>query len=200
VIDGWAGQFDYSSQGDPSDGRGGFFLGNPVVTATGTYSALLNRDWENWSDKDTFSFNSQNGLGEVVNAGSIENKRFILLIPKIQGSADIQVYPAEWPNLAGSSSVPVGFAITVARQDPFSTVAGPSDYYSLIEAATGIPWSEVESVQVGGGVFAALSDELSFLAKLTEESIPYSRSFGNTYTGNPFDDQESWVYPHSITP
>ncbi len=201
VIDGWAGEFNYSSQGDPADGYGGFILGNPVVTATGTYSALLNRDWGNWSDKATFRFNSQNGLGEVVNSGSRDNKRFILLIPKIQGSAGIQVYPAQWPDLAGSSSGPMGVAITVARQNSMeSTVTGPSDYYSLIEEATGIPWSEVESVQIRGGGAASLNDELAFLAKLTNESIPYSGFFGNTYTGNPFDDQESWIYPHSITP
>jgi hypothetical protein len=194
------GHFEYRSVTPPSDQDGGLVLGNVVVTTTGTYSAVLDRDWGNWSNKTTFKYNSQNELGEMENSGSKENKRFILLIPKIQGSAGIQVYPTQWPNLAGSSSGPVGFAITVARQDPLeTTVAGPSDYYSLIEGATGIPWSEVESVQIRGSGAASLNDELAFLAKLTEQSIPYSRFFGNSYSGSPFDDQESWVYAHSIT-
>jgi hypothetical protein len=206
VIDGWAGAFSFSGQGDPADGNGNLVLGNPVVTTTGIYSALLNRDWENWSNKITFKFDSQNELGEVENTGRKENKRFILLIPKIQGSAGIQVYPSQWPNLSGSSGDPVGIAITVARQEPTeSTVAGPSDYYSLIESATGIPWSEVESVQIAngiqmnGGAAPAPNDLSTFKTKLTDQSIPFSSGFGNTYDGDKFSDQTSWVYPHSIT-
>jgi hypothetical protein len=201
INDGWAGKFSFDDGYDLPNDSGRLWVSEPVVTNTGTYSALLNRDWENWSNKTTFKYNSQNELGEIENSGSKENKRFILLIPKIQGSAGIQVYPTQWPNLAGSSSGPVGFAITVAREFPLeTTVTGPSDYYSLIEGTTGIPWSEVESVQIRGGSAASLNDELAFLAKLTDQSIPYSRFFGNSYTGSPFDDQESWVYPHSITP
>jgi len=198
--DGWAGRFNVQNSFDLQEDFGSLRLANPVITTTGTYSALLNRDWENWSSKTTFKFNSQNGLGDVENLGSKENKRFILLMPKIQGSAGIQVYPAQWPNLVGSSSDPEGIAVTVARQDPLeSTVTGPSDYYSLIEGATGIPWSEVESVQIAIFSLGALSDQLAFLTKLTEQFIPFSGFFGNAYTRSPFDDQESWVYPHSIT-
>lgn len=202
VIDGWFGRFNISSQGSPADGGGGLILGNPVVTTTGTYSALLNRDWENWSNKTTFKFNSQNELGEADNSGGRENKRFILLIPKAQDSAGIQVYPTDWANLTGSSDGPVGVAIPVARQDPAeSIITGSSDYYSLIENATGIPWSEVESVQIADyeGTLVVGNDLSAFKAKLTEQSIPFSVSFGNLVTNSPFDDQESWVYPHSIT-
>ena len=200
VNDGWAGRFSFDDGFDLPNDSGRLWLSEPVTTITGTYSALLNRDWENWSNKTTFKFNSENELGEIENSGSKKNKRFILLIPKTQGSAGIQVYPTEWANLTGSSGEPVGVAITVARQDPAeSTIIGSSDYYSLIEDATGISWSEVESVQISGGGSEVLNDLSAFKAKLTEQSIPYSGSFGNAYTGSPFDDQESWVYPHSIT-
>jgi hypothetical protein len=200
IIDGWAGYFNVGTgptSGLPSDGRGGLVLGNPVVTTTGTYSELLNRDWENWSNKTLFEYESINDLGAISNSGGKDNKRFILLVPRLRSSAGIQVYPTQWPRLADGTGETIGYTIEVATlPEAESVVTGPSDYFNLIESATGISWNKVESVCIVGGGAGVFSNSLSaFMQKLTEFNVPFSTS----YNGNIFGDEVSWVYPHVRT-
>ena len=196
IIDGWAGYFNVGL-GAPSRISGGLVLGNPVVTTIGTYSELLNRDWENWSNKTLFEYESVNGLGAISNSGGKDNKRFILLVPRLKSSAGIQLYPTKWPRLADETGEAIGYTIEVATlPEAESVVTGPSDYFDLIESATGISWNEVESVCIVGGGAGVFSNGLSaFRQKLTEFNIPFSTS----YNGNIFGDEVSWVYPHVRT-
>jgi hypothetical protein len=170
---------------------------DPVVTNTEKYSELLKRDWETWSKKSDFEYESQNGLGRV--SGS-DSKRFILLVPQKKDSPGIQVYPPEWPNLWNDSSPsdpPAGVTIPVARQEQSeSVIAEPSDYMSLIEGATGIPWSDVSSVYIALGINPRLSDLQTFRTELTKMSIP----FAVTGMGSVVFDEESWVNAHCTNP
>jgi hypothetical protein len=170
------------------------WMRSPVVTTTGKYSALLDRDWQNWSEKTVFEYESQNELGKVSNSNG---KRFILLVPQKKDTPGIQAYPSQWPNLAGDVNSPVGVMIKVARQAQVeSTITGSSDYFSLIEAATNVPWADVESVFISEGTTASYTDMQKFKEKLTELSIP----FASTDMGSVQDDTESWVYSHSLNP
>ena len=71
-------------------------------------------------------------------------------------------------------------------------ITGPSDYFSLIEAATELPWSEVASVFIAQGSNTSFSDFQAFRDKLTEMSIP----FAVASMGSIRDDTESWVNAH----
>jgi hypothetical protein len=196
TIDGWAGYFNVGL-GQPRDGRGRLVLGNPVVTTTGTYSELLDRDWKNWSNKTLFEYESVNGLGAISNSGGKDNTRFILLVPRLKSSAGIQLYPTQWPRPADGTGEAIGYTIEVATlPEAESVVKGPSDYFDLIESATGISWNEVGSVCIVGGSPGALNNGLSaFRQQLTEFNIP----FGYSNNGIIFGDEVSWVYPHVTT-
>ena len=171
----------------------GLWMLSPVVTNTFKYKELLDRDWLAWSKKLDFEYESQNGLGTV--SGS-DVKRFILLVPQKKDSPGIQVYPTDWPNLVDDPSPsvpPIGVTIPVARQEESkSVITGPSDYFSLIEAATELPWSEVASVFIAQGSNTSFSDFQAFRDKLTEMSIP----FAVASMGSIRDDTESWVNAH----
>lgn len=170
------------------------WMRSPVVTTTGKYSALLDRDWQAWSEKTLFEYESENNLGNVSNSNG---KRFILIVPQKKDTPGIQAYPEQWPNLAGEANSPVGVTIKVARQaQAESMIAGSSDYFSLIEAATGLPWGDVDSVFISEGTNASYSDLQKFKEKLTELSIP----FASTTMGSVLEDAESWVYSHSLNP
>jgi|GEM_PF-5617440 len=149
-----------------------------------------NSDWIEWSNKTLFQFQSElNGQQQITDLTSREDKMFILLIPNNSINA-LVFYPAQWPKLAGSTRQdPFGVAILVPRG--FNVQS--SDYFALIQAATGLEWSGVESVYIsldtsGSMERATVAADLDyFRGKLTNSQIPFAE-FPN--------GAERWIFPH----
>ena len=157
--------------------------------------AINDRDWLAWSDKTEFTFVTDNGEEKTIELSSTAEKRFILLIPKRNDFFGISYYPTQWPTLAGDANTDtVGFSFYVARYDgpENNGIEKPSNYFALIEQATGLPWSQVESVVItvdgsGSMTTASVAPDLdTFRAKLTELGIPFEA----------FGAGEDWIRPH----
>jgi hypothetical protein len=103
------------------------------------------------------------------------------MIPKNPNfSYSIKFYPTQWPKLAEDESDDlVGFSFYVARYDYPNDTKSPSDYFALIQKATGLQWSEVESVVIaidnsGSMETASIQPDLEvFQNKLTQLDIPF---------------------------
>jgi hypothetical protein len=158
------------------------------------YQELADQDWQNWSNRTSFLFTSEiNSQQQQTSLAKVQDKRFILLVPQYYGYT-IDNYPSRWPRLfdAGISDI-VATTINVARYDGYGSVQAPSDYYSLIQVATGISWSAVQSVVLAvdnsGSMLrtTVAPDVNTFCGRLTQEQIP----FVETSIPN-----ERWMYPH----
>lgn len=161
-----------------------------------TTQKINDDDWIAWSNKTVFTFANaiDKGKKENIILSSKTQKRFILIIPKNR-FYDIQYYPTQWPRLAGdSNSDPVGLSFFVTRYDNSvdTSIEKPSDYFALIEKATGLPWAEVESVNIavdnsGSMVRYNVAPDLNtFQTKLTELNIPFAE----------FITSEAWIREH----
>jgi hypothetical protein len=155
---------------------------------------LANQDWQNWSNKTSFLFTNEiNSRQWQTRLANVQDKRFILLVPRYYGYT-IYNYPSRWPRLfdAGISDI-VATTINVARYDGYGAVQAPSDYYSLIQVATGISWSAVQSVALAvdnsGSMLrtTVAPDVNTFRGRLTQQQIPFIE------TSIP---NERWMYPH----
>ena len=180
-------------------GGGGFHYSIAICDEDDNSTQEINdNDWIAWSNKTEFIFtNAINKEKENIKLLSKAEKRFILIIPK-NGyflRDTIQYYPTQWPRLAGDpNSDPVGLSFFVTRYDTYEdkSIEKPSDYFALIEQATGLPWSEVESVVItvdgsGSMTTASVAPDLdAFGAKLTELGIPFEA----------FGAGEDWIRPH----
>jgi hypothetical protein len=148
-------------------------------------------DWANWSNKTLFQFQSEsNGEQQITDLASRENKMFILLIPNNSINV-LAFYPVQWPKLTEASDQnPFGMAILVARG--FNVQS--SDYYALIEQATGFAWSNVESAYIavddsGSMVRDTVAADLDYFRnKLTNAQIPFAEVSMAS---------ERWIFPHS---
>jgi hypothetical protein len=154
-----------------------------------TAQNLQDIDWSAWSDKTIFQFQDElTGDQQLTYLASREDKMFILLIPNNNVNA-LMYYPIQWPRLAGSTSQdPYGVAILVARS------VGSSNYYALIQDATGVSWSSVESVYIAVDASGSMTRDTVaadldyFRNNLSNSQIPFMEiQFG----------EERWIYPHS---
>ena len=174
-----------------------------IIDEDSSYLSVLNSNlqWEQWSNKNTFTFiNKNTNLPYKYEEQARENKRFILIIPEESNSNGIEFYPSTWPNLADPEGEPVGVSFSVARYEDVSVIQPPSDYFKLIEEATNVPWSDVESVYVsvdnsGSMNRDSVAPDLDlFLNKLKDLNIAFSEN------SMPNSNTEQWIYPHTIDP
>jgi hypothetical protein len=154
-----------------------------------------NLDWQSWSNKTDFTFtNAINSQQQQTSLANVQDKRFILLVPQYYGYT-IYNYPSRWPRLfdAGISDI-IATTINVARYDGYGSVQAPSDYYSLIQVATGISWSAVQSVVLavdnsGSMVRDTVAPDVdTFCGMLTQQQIPFIEIS---------IPSERWIYPHT---
>jgi hypothetical protein len=176
---------------------GGVHYSISIIDEDDGYSTLYGtRDinWLDWSNKTNFTFineiNNQETQIELLNA---TEKRFILVIPR--RSNTLFSYPSEWPYLANDATgSPVGVQFDVARYDFDNGIIRPSNYFTLIEQATGLSWADIESVEIlvdsSGSMYRTdVAPDLDVLrAKLTELNIPFAEY--QNYT-------ENWIYQHN---
>jgi hypothetical protein len=151
-------------------------------------------NWLDWSNKTNFTFineiNNQETQIDLLNA---TEKRFILIVPK--QPRRLISYPSEWPYLANDATEsPVGFQFDVARYDFDNGIIRPSNYFTLIEQATGLSWADIGSVEISvdnsGSMYrTTVAPDLDVLrAKLTELDIPFAE-YQNF--------EENWIYQHN---
>lgn len=151
-------------------------------------------NWLDWSNKKKFTFiNEINNQETQIELSNATEKRFILIVPR-QSNALIS-YPSEWPYLANDATgSPVGVQFDVARYDFDNGIIRPSNYFTLIEQATGLSWADIESVEIsvdnsGSMIRQNVAPDLDVLrANLTELSIPFAEY--QNYT-------ENWIYQHN---
>jgi hypothetical protein len=160
----------------------------------GTRYGTRDINWLDWSNKTNFTFiNEINNQETQIELSNATEKRFILVIPR--RSDTLFSYPSEWPNLANDATGSlVGVQFDVARYDFDNGIIRPSNYFTLIEQATGLSWADIESVEIsvdnsGSMVRQSVAPDLDVLrASLTELNIPFAE-YQNV--------RENWIYQHN---
>jgi hypothetical protein len=177
-------------------GGGGVHYSISIIDEDDGYGTQYARDidWLDWSNKTNFTFiNEINNQETQIKLLSATEKRFILIVPR--PLYDVFSYPSEWPNLANDATgSPVGVRFDVARYDNDNGIVRPSNYFTLIEQATGLSWADIESVEIsvdnsGSMSRTTVAPDLDALrAKLTELNIPFAE-YQNLI--------ENWIYQHN---
>jgi hypothetical protein len=180
-------------------GEGGIHYSISIIDEDDNYGdeyGTRDINWLDWSNKTDFTFiNKINDQETQIELSNATEKRFILLVPKRFQGRDPILYPSKWPNLANDANGgPVGVQLDVTRYDFGSPIARPSDYFTLIEQATGLSWADIKSVVIlvdsSGSMFrtGVALDLDAFQAKITELNIPFAEYLAFN---------ENWIYPHN---